>query len=302
MKKIKYLVLVMILSGSLHSCLKDTPFLDASNTTPLVEFSFGSAASSISTLSFGSLPDTTEFDTVIAVNLASPQVLNTAVTVTVTLDPSLITTFNQANPTNTLTMLPDSATVGGLGLPKTVTLTIPAGYRIRKIPIKLNVANIDPTVSFAIPYSITSVKAADGSNIIISGNAGSILYAFIGNPIAGNYNQEWIRYNNATGTGSPTYDLTSPAAFTPVSPTEIQVSSGTGTTYDLTFTNPGTGLAGLTGWNLTFVPASVTAAGITITSGPTLVSADPVKGSYVFNFTYLNAAGSPRNITDKFTK
>ena len=298
MKKIKYLAFVIILSGLLHSCLKDTPFLDASNTTPLVEFSFGSNGTT--TNSFGTLPDTTEFDTVIAVNLASPQVLNTDVTVTITLDQSLITNFNLANPTNQLTLLPDSATVGGLA--KTVTLTIPAGYRIKKIPIKLNATKIDPTVSFAIPYSITSVKAADGSNVIISGNAGSILYGFIGNPIAGNYTQEWIRYNTATITGTPAFDQTFGTAFTPISPTEIQVSSGTGTTYDLTFTNPGTGLASLTGWNLTFVPASVTAAGITITSGPTIVTADPAHGKFSFNFTYLNASGKPRNITDNFTK
>ena len=296
MKNIKYLALVLILAVSLQSCLKDTAFLNVSNTTPLVEFSFGSTGTS--TLSFGTLADTTEFDTVIAVNLASPQVLNTAVTVTVTLDQSLVTNFNAANPGNKLAILPDSV----YALPKTITLTIPAGYRIAKIPLKFNVTKIDPTVSFAIPYTITNVKAADGSNVIISGNAGSILYAFIGNPIAGNYTHEWIRFNNAGATGSPAYDQNFGDAFTPISPTEIQVTSGTGTTYDLTFTDPLTGLSGLKGFNVTFVPSSVTSAGITITSGPTIVKADPVNGYYEFNFTYLNAAGSPRNITDKFTK
>lgn len=294
MKKIKYLVLVMILSGSLHSCLKDTAFLDASSTTPLVEFSFGSKGTS--TLSLGTLPDTTAFDTVIAVNLASPQVLNTDVTITVSLDPTLVTNFSTANPSNKLAMLPDSV----FALPKTITLTIKAGYRIAKIPIKLNVSKIDPTVSFAIPYTITGVKAADGSKVIISGNQGSILYAFIGNPIAGNYTHEWIRYNKPTMTGTPTYDQTFEDAFTPISPTEVQVKSGTGTVYDITFTDALTGLSGLTAFNVSFVPGSD--AGITITSGPTIVTADPVNGYYEFNFTYLNAAGAARNITDKFTK
>jgi hypothetical protein len=301
MKKNKYLLIVMLFTGLLQSCLKDSAFLNVGSTTPIVEFSYGNPTNSIVTSSLGTLPDSAEFDTVIAVNLASPQVLNTDVTVTVILDTTLVTQFNLANPTNMLTLLPDSATVGGLA--KTITFTIPAGYRIHKIPLKLNVLNIDPTVSFAIPYTISSVKAADGSNIIISGNAGSILYAFIGDPIAGNYTQEWIRYNNAAGTGTPAYDQFSSTAFTPISPTEIQVTSGSaGLVYDLTFINPGTGLSGLTGWNLTFTSASVAASGVTIVQGPTIVTADPVNGIFVFNFEYLNSAGSARNITDKFTK
>lgn len=271
--------------------------MDVSNTTPLVEFSFGNMGTS--TLSFGSLPAQDEYDTVIAVNLASPQVLNTDVTVTIKLDNSLVTKFNAANPDNQLLIIPDSV----FAAPKTITLTIPAGYRIRKIPIALNTNKLDPTVSYAIPYTISSVKAADGSKIIVSGNAGSIMYAFIGNPIAGNYTHQWIRYNNAGGTGSPAFDQTFDDAAIPVSPTEVEFPSGSaGLMYDVTFTDPKTGLSGLKDFKVTFTSESVAGSGVTISVDPVLVTVDAVKGIYEFNYQYLNAAGAPRNITDKFTK
>ncbi|HEY2349688.1 MAG TPA: hypothetical protein VGH64_11755, partial [Puia sp.] len=69
--------------------------------------------------------------------------------------------------------------------------------------------------------------------------------------------------------------------------------------YVLTFTNT----AGvLSNFAVSFDAASVTAAGITITGGPTIITADPTTGSYKFNFTYDNGAGGLRNITDIFGK
>jgi hypothetical protein len=46
-------------------------------------------------------------------------------------------------------------------------------------------------------------------------------------------------------------------------------------------------------------PGSADAVGITITSGPDVVLADPVNRQYTFNFNYLNSSGAPRVIVDK---
>src|SRR5947208_1416965 len=83
--------------------------------------------------------------------------------------------------------------------------------------------------------------------------------------------QEWIRYNNAGGTGTPAFDQTFPTLFKALTPTEVSVDSGTGVTYLVSFTdNNGV----LSDFHVEFDPASVTAAGITISDGPKVVVAD----------------------------
>jgi len=140
-----------------------------------------------------------------------------------------------------------------------------------------------------------SIKTAAG--VTISGNLGTIYLHQIGNPIAGAYTHEWIRYNNVGGTGTPAYDQTYSDVFSPLNGTTISAQSGTGVNYVLSFTNTG---GVLSNFQVAFDAASVTASGITITGGPTIIVADPVNRKYQFNFTYNNASGSPRNITDKF--
>ena len=239
-------------------------------------------------------PTAASLDTAIALNIASPQVLDYPVVVTLKVDPSMINKYNSVSGHTQLTILPDSTYQF-----KTITDTIPAGHRIGRIPLKLYPTKIDPTKSYALPISIVSATGAGGQPIVISGNAGVAFYAFIGNPIAGAYTQEWIRYNSATMTGTPAYDQTYSTLFTAVTPTQISVSSGTGVTYLVSFTNTN---GVLTNFKISLDPASVTSAGITISAGPTIVKADPVNNKYEFNFQYLNAAGASRNITDRFSK
>src|ERR1700722_7353746 len=91
--KITYCVLLGALALGFPSCLKDKPFLDVSSTQAIVEFSIVSPT--VSTYSWGALPaDTSEIDTAFAVDIASPQVLNYDVTVTVSWDTTLITAYN----------------------------------------------------------------------------------------------------------------------------------------------------------------------------------------------------------------
>ena len=295
--KIKYCALLGVLALGFSSCLKDKPFLDVSNTQAIAEFSIVSPT--VSTYSWGALKaDTAEIDTAIAVDIASPQTLNYDVTITVTWDPTLITAYN-STAKYPLTALPDSDySLGSL------VVKIPAGYRIGRIPVKLFVSKIDPQISYAMPFTITAVTTSNNGAVpLISGNAKSLMYAFIGNPIAGSYGQEWIRYNTATQTGTPAYDeQVGPSLFTPVTPVEVTAPSGTSpVTYDITFTSTN-GVPDPGSFSVTLTAASVAAAGITISGGPTIVTADAVNGVYKFNFQYLNSAGSPRNITDIFTR
>lgn len=294
MNKLKYCVLLGVAALGLSSCLKDNSFLNVTNTQPIIEFPIVSPT--VASYSWGSLSGN-EVDTAIAVDIASPQVLNYAVTVTLSWDTALISAYNTANPQYPIKPLPDSC----YSIASPITVTIPAGYRIGRIPLKLYPARINSTVSYGMPFRITAVTGK-GPSLLISPNAGSLLYTFIGNPIAGAYTQEYIRYNNAGKTGTPVADQITPGAlFTPVTPTEITATSGIGVTYDLKFTSTN-GVPDTGSFKVSLVASSVTSAGITISSGPTIVTADPVNGKYEFNFQYINSAGAARNITDKFNK
>jgi hypothetical protein len=294
MNKLKYCVLLGVVALGFSSCLKDKAFVDLTSTQPIIEFPIVSPT--IATYSWGSLSGT-EVDTAIAVDIASPQVLNYAVTVTISWDTTQISAYNAANSQFPIQPLPDSC----FSIASPITVTIPAGYRIGRIPLKIYPSRINSTVSYGMPFKISAVSGS-GPSLLISPNAGTLMYTFIGNPIAGAYTQEYIRYNTATQTGTPVADQTTPGAlFTPVTPTEITATSGIGVIYDLKFTSTN-GVPDPGSFSLSLVASSVTAVGITISAGPTIVTADPVNGIYKFNYQYLNSSGAARNITDIFTR
>jgi hypothetical protein len=184
------------------------------------------------------------------------------------------------------------------------TMTIKAGFRLATFMVIYYPKKIDPTRTYMLPISLT-----DASGITISGNLATIYFHIVGNLLAGSYSQEWIRYNNSTGTGTPAYDEdVSPGIFVPISPTEISVTSGTGVTYFLSFTNNnppgGHDLSLLTDFSLYMDPAEFLEPANNITlvpNSPNIVLADPVNHTFTFNFQYVNSASAPRNITDKFT-
>lgn len=239
------------------------------------------------------LPDpTADFDTVyFHVNYAATDVASTDLTVTVAVDQDALNAYNALGG-NQYEIFPDSIysfTSTTITIPKGANYS--AGIPLAIFPTKINLLN-----NYMLPISIKTTPA--GSTI--SSNFKTIYYHLIGNPIAGLYNWEWIRYNNAAGTGTPAYDLDlSPGIFAPIDGTTIQTQSGTGVVYVLTFTNTG---GVLSNFAVSFDAQSVKDAGITITGGPTIITADPTTGAYEFNFTYDNNAGGLRNITDIFGK
>jgi Domain of unknown function (DUF1735). len=279
------LMLPMVL---LQSCLKDknqASDFSGETTQPIVEIPEGGMGNfSKTALNLTSDPDTIIFH----VNLASTDFLNQDVKVTIGYDAAALASYNAQGGLQ-YEKFPDSI----YKLP-TTQVTIKAGTRAVAIPLIMYPSKIDPTKNYMLPISIT-----DASGITKSGNFGTIWYHLIGNPIAGVYTHEWIRWNNADGSGSPAFDQTFADQFSPVDPNTIAVVSGTGVTYYLHF--DGTNINNLSNFQVSFDPAEIATSGITITSGPTIILADPVNKKYTFTFNYTNSAGSPRVIQDKFT-
>ena len=225
------------------------------------------------------------------INYAATNVAPADQTVTLSIDRAAVATYN-ATSTLQYSVLPDS-----LFSFTTTSVTVKKGNNYSDpVPLAVFPSKINPKLNLMIP--ITIVTAPTGAQI--SSNFKTIYYHFIGNPLAGNYKQQWIRYNSTTQTGTPAYDVTSIGTLAPVDGTTLSAASGTGVHYIITFSDNGGGV--YSDFNVSFDPKEIAGSGITISGGPTVVSADPIAGKYEFNFTYLNGSGKPRNITDKFTK
>jgi hypothetical protein len=167
--KLKALFIPCLLSiGLFSSCLKDTPYLDVSHTQPIIEFGQTAANGLTQPLQYDSSGTSleTDVDTAIGLVIASPQVLSQSYTITVGIDTSQISAFNAANIANqtsedtlTFTMLPSSM----YSLPDTV-ITIPAGYRVGRIPVTLYLSQLPLYTPYALP-----LKIINGGGLLISG-------------------------------------------------------------------------------------------------------------------------------------
>jgi hypothetical protein len=303
----KLLIYFTIASGILISgCLKDHSNVDFNSSGFIAEISHASITANnapsagldyfnAATLPVFSSndPDTVTFD----VNIASQYPPTKDINVTVAIDDAKRVAYNATGPTTLFDAQPDST----FSFP-TTTAVIKAGSRLATFTVIYYPDKIDPTKSYLLPITLT-----DASGITISGNLSTIYLHLIGNLLAGSYNQEWIRYNTATQTGTPAYDQdVSPGIFIPVSPTEIQVQSGTGIYYFLSFTNNnppgGSDLSLLSDFVLTVSADDFSKNGITLNAGPVIDSINAPLHYFKFNFGYLNGSGSPRNITDIFTR
>jgi hypothetical protein len=302
MRKFSFAILLLslIMGLSLTGCLKaDSINLDPNGATTIInmEYLAGSSGTTIgSGLTYfggGALtyPPTDEADTAtISVILAGGAILDKDVTVTIGPDANALLD-NYSKDSIAYVAMPDSVyhLISN-------TATIPAGSSGALFQVVFYPSKIDPTQNFMLPLTVT-----DAAGYTVSKNFGHVYLHTIGNPIAGSYNQEWIRYNTAdTLSGNPAFDEDlGPVIFAPTNPTTIEVESGTGVLYILSFTN-NNGV--LSDFNVSLDPESVTSAAVTITGGPVVVVADPINGIYRFNFTYLNSAGAARNITDQFVR
>ncbi|GGB15835.1 hypothetical protein GCM10011511_44600 [Puia dinghuensis] len=158
----------------MSSCLKDTPYIDVSNSQPIIEFGL-SPANGV-TGPFAYVPDSVggpsaNIDTAVAVVVASPQVLSSTVTVTVKVDTSQISAYNTANGTS-FTVLPSN-----LYTLKT-TATVNPGYRVGRLDVVLNMSQFPAHHSYALPLAIVSASTNTGQNLIVSGNSATYMWLF----------------------------------------------------------------------------------------------------------------------------
>jgi hypothetical protein len=171
---------------------------------------------------------------------------------------------------------------------------IPAGKDYAEFTVDFHPSVIDLTKNYMLP-----ITATNDANLEMSSNYGFVYYHIIGNPIAGLYTRQYIRYDNAEGTGIPRIDDISETAFAPSNGTTIKVNSGTDLIYVVSFTDTD---GVLTDFKVEFDAESVADSGLTISDGPVVAEADPLTGRFVLKYNYINSAGAARNITDIFTK
>lgn len=292
-----FFLLTALAGGTyLSSCVKsrmgETQF---TGLRPIVQIPEGGMANFTTTaLTF---PGTDSVDTAsFRINFAATNVAGKDVVITLGYDAKALADVNAGlDPTSQYAKFPDST------FSFTVSkITVKAGQNYSdKISFIVYPSKIDPSKSYMFPISIL-----DASGNTISGDFGTIYYHVIGNPIAGNYLWDWTRWNNNDGSGSPTSSSFTgkPAVFSPDDPTTIEVPSGyyLGARYVLSFTNTNGVLSNFQIiLNPNDVTSQLTANGITVTEGPTILKADPVAGVYKFHYSVFNGSAY-RYLIDKY--
>jgi hypothetical protein len=281
-------VLLLFLSG----CMKTHDgFVDLSKTSDMVILT---GAGLVNFKGANVQIDATSTDTLkktVTVDLASATNSNGPVTVTLGVDAAKIAAYNAANgtsfqafPANAFKLISNQ-------------VTVPAGQHYGTTTLEIYQNKLDPTVSYMLPISIT-----DGGGKSLSSNQNTIYYNVIGNPIAGTYTEEWIRWNATDTTGAPTYHFSGDLnSFKPESPTQVFVESvDNGAQFHISFTN-NNGV--LSNFQVTLDPASYDNFGAaTITTAPKLLIADPVRGVYRIFFQYNLSSGAARSIIEEFVR
>jgi Domain of unknown function (DUF1735) len=275
---------------SLSSCIKDTNSGNEVNgLTPVVLIPEGGMANfSAVSLSYPSsdIVDTAFFH----VNYAATQVAPKDVTVNIGFDSTAMVNYNATSNVK-YSKFPDS-----IYSFKSNSVTVKAGQNYSSlIPLVLYPSKIDPTQNYMLPISVLN-----GQGNTISGNFGTIYYHLIGNPIAGAHSEEWIRWNNADGSGAPRYDLNFSNVFSSNSPTEVTVqSAGNGLLFIIDFTNNAGVLSNFT---CTIDPNSYGNAGLASLINAPTITVSPDYKTFTINFSYTNTSGAGRNIVEKFIK
>jgi hypothetical protein len=159
---------ILVLMITMVSCLKDQPYLDVTNTTPIIEFG-QSPAQGLTGPFVYSGDSSTLVDTAIALVLASPQVEPDTLQSMVSLDPSQVIAYDSANQTN-FTVLPDSLfTISD-------TVNIMPGYRVGVIKVTLKFPGIH---NYALPLKISASHFLHSNQpVIVSGNSGTFMWLF----------------------------------------------------------------------------------------------------------------------------
>lgn len=247
----------------------------------------------------------------ITVDLASANNDNGPVTVTVGLDPnaaSIITSYNTANSAD-YQLMPSNA----YKLTST-QVTVPAGQHYATTTLEIYQSKLDPAISYMVPISITN---GGGKNL--SSNQNTIYYNVVGNPLGGNYTQNFYRFNGTTDTtGAPSsgYEghtslvipVTKTSVLLPEDYLKTFVGSTAGVTLSFTNTN-GT----LSNFSVSLDAATTQGlkdGGFTVTTPPKLVSYQIVGNAstkyagstFRIYMSLINSSGATRTVIDNFVK
>lgn len=146
------------------SCLKSTPYLDVSNTQPIIEFGWSPANGHYGPFQYDSTGTSleTDIDTAVGLVIASPQPLKKDITITVGIDTTQISAFVASEDSLNFTLMPSSMyTIDSV-------VTIKAGYTLGRIPVTLKLSQLPLMTGYALPLKITG---SDG--LIVSGSTGA---------------------------------------------------------------------------------------------------------------------------------
>lgn len=304
MKKILIIIIPVFVMLAVTGCLKDTPNVDFSHLNPMLEIttsntnstpnapSGGMAFFSAATLNFSSAgdPDTIWF----TANLASNYPLNRDVPVSIDIDQAALAAYISDTTHVQYQVFPDS------------TFTIPAktgviraGTRLDTFYVIFHPTKVDPTKSYMLPLTLKTSSSGVG----VSGNLSTIYFHFVGNPLAGNYIWDFTRWNNQTGTGTPSGSSFKgqPTTFVPVTPTQVEVADGyyIQPRYEISFTNKNGVLSNFTVTLNSADVAQMASAGVTVVSPPKIIILDPVNKVFEFQYTVFNGSAY-RYLIDKY--
>lgn len=285
------LVLVLLIS-TFNSCIKSREGrTNFDNLTSFVQIpegglaNFGNTALNLD----GNPSDSFQFH----VNYAGKNPTSKDLKITLANDPAVIAAYN-ADPANKTKYesFPDSI----YSLPvKTVTIKAGQNYT-EALSLVVFPDKVDPTKNYMLALTIK-----DAQGLPVSGNFGTIYYHLVGNPIAGNYNWDFTRYNKPTkGVSKSGLSFVGhTTSFKPDDPNTIEVQSGyyIQPRYVIHFDNNGGVLSNFT---VAFNPddlAALIGAGITIVTDPFFTILDPVNG--IYQIEYQTAS---RYIIDKYYK
>lgn len=267
MKKFIYSKLtgLILLAGVtlLSSCLKDDRYVDFGASKPIAELPISGLSN------FGKDAITEAGDTIVrqfAVNIASPNIPDKDITVTLAVDNSIIATYLKSDASVAYLPLPANSFVF-----KDQTVTIAKGTRTKIVSVTFYKDKLNPSLSYMLPITIK-----DAQGITISGNFGIHYYHFIGNDFAGPYQHQFTRTPAA---GNFTYADGVVDTFSPDSPTQFEVVGGYYTQdirYVVNFTKTGSGPTATyshfsVSINADDIEARFKPNGISVTVQPTIV-------------------------------
>ena len=176
----------------LASCEKADKVTELGSSAPYIQF-FGvggmEAGFSGSVVSFPDPTADTAYVDDVRLQLSTSQVFGNDVQVTIAVDTALVNTYNnEAQPEDPYFILPDSVYTLA-----TTTVTIKAGSSISEpFSIEFYPSKIDGSLNYMMPVKIVSIS---GGSIPLAPATSVAYFHLIGNPLAGNYDVTYHRYN-----------------------------------------------------------------------------------------------------------